>query len=258
MTRNAIVGHTGFVGTNLYRQTPFDVCFNSSNINAIAGMSFDTLVFSGAPANKWLANREPEQDLRNLQQVMALLRNVQARQVVLISTVDVIPPADTPQDETADCTARENHAYGRHRLALEQFMQSQFEQTLVVRLPGLFGPGLKKNVIYDLLHDNMLAAINPDSTFQFYDTTRLWADITLALQHHLRLVHLFTQPVRTGAIVDRFFPGKQVGTSPAPPAHYDHRTRHAELFGGSAGYISSDAQVLASLGAYLASQGLLP
>ena len=258
MMRRAIVGHTGFVGSNLCSQTPFDACFNSRNIEEIAGLSFDTLVFSGAPANKWMANREPEQDLRNLQQVMALLKTVQARQVVLISTVDVIPPADTPQDETADCTATENHAYGRHRLALEQFMQTQFAQTLVVRLPGLFGPGLKKNVIYDLMHDNMLAAINPGSSFQFYDTTRLWADITLALQRELKLVHLFTQPVCTSAILERFFPGKQVGMSPAPPAHYDHRTRYADLYGGSGGWIASDAQVLAGLGAYLAQQGVKP
>jgi len=258
MTHNAIVGHTGFVGSNLCQQTAFESFFNSRNIQDIEGKTFDTLVFSGAPANKWIANKEPEQDWQNLQQIMARLKTVQAKQLVLISTVDVIPPSDTQQDETVDATAGKNHAYGTHRLALEQFMRAQFSNTLVVRLPGLFGPGLKKNVIYDLIHDNMLAAINPASSFQYYDITRLWADITLALAHQLDLVHLFTQPVTTGDILQRYFPNKQVGQSPAPEAHYDHRTRYASLYGSSSGWIASADAVLARLGLYLTSQGVHP
>lgn len=256
--RNAIVGHTGFVGSNLCQQTAFGSCFNSSNIQDIQGQRFDTLVFSGAPANKWLANKEPERDWRNLQQAMALMQTVQARQLVLISTVDVIPPSGTPQDETADCSQGQNHAYGTHRLALEQFMQAHFAQTLVVRLPGLFGPGLKKNVLYDLMNDNLLAAINPASSFQYYDITRLWADIGVALANRLALVHLFTQPVATQAILQRHFPGKAVGQAPAPPAHYDHRTRHAALYGGSGGWIASADEVLDRLGAYLHNEGVRP
>lgn len=256
MTHNAIVGHTGFVGSNLCKQTVFDSFFNSSNIQDIKGKAFDTLVFSGAPANKWIANKAPEHDWQNLQQMMVLLKTVQAKQLVLISTVDVIPPAHTPQDETVDCTLGSNHAYGTHRLALEQFMRAQFPQTLVVRLPGLFGPGLKKNVIYDLIHDNMLASINPDSSFQYYDITRLWADIGVALEHQLELVHLFTQPIATRQIVQRYFPQKQVGQTPAPQAHYDHRTRYAALYGGSGGWIASADAVLDRLGVYLKTEGV--
>lgn len=258
MTHDAIVGHTGFVGSNLCSQTGFEYYFNSRNIQDIAGKTFDTLVFSGAPANKWIANKAPEQDWQNLQQVMALLKTVQAKQLVLISTVDVIPPFDTPQDETVDCAVRKNHAYGAHRLALEQFMQAQFPITVVVRLPGLFGPGLKKNVIYDLIHNNMLATINPASSFQYYDITRLWADIKVALAHQLGLVHLFTQPIATRDIMQRYFPEKQLGPNPAPQAHYDHRTRHAALYGGSGGWIASADAVLDQLGAYLTSQGVGP
>jgi len=258
MTRNAIVGYTGFVGSNLCKQTDFESFFNSKNIQDIAGKSFDTLVFSGAPANKWIANKEPEQDWQNLQQIMALLKTVKAKQLVLISTVDVIPPSDAPQDETVDCTVGSNHAYGTHRLALEQFMRAQFPHTLVVRLPGLFGPGLKKNVIYDLIHDNMLANINPASSFQYYDITRLWADIKQSLDHQLGLVHLFTQPIATRAILQRYFPHKQVGQTPAPQAHYDHRTRYAGLYGGSGGWISSADAVLDRLGNYLRNEGVNP
>ena len=256
MMHNAIVGHTGFVGSNLCKQTAFGSFFNSRNIQDIEKQAFDTLVFSGAPDNKWMANRAPEQDWQNLQQIMALLETVQAKQLILISTVDVIPPSDTPQDEIVDAAAAKNHAYGTHRLALEQFMKAQFANTLVVRLPGLFGPGLKKNVIYDLIHDNMLATINPASSFQYYDISRLWADITVAREHQIDLVHLFTQPIATRLIVQRYFPHKQVGQTAAPEAHYDHRTRYAALYGGSGGWIASADVVLDQLGVYLKTQGV--
>ena len=253
---NAIVGYTGFVGSNLCKQTVFEYFFNSRNIQDIEGKIFDTLVFSGAPAGKWVANKEPEKDWQNLKQIMALLKTVKAKQLVLISTVDVIPPSDTPQDETVDATVGKNHAYGTHRLALEQFMRAQFPHALVVRLPGLFGPGLKKNIVYDLVHDNMLATINPASSFQYYDIAQLWADISLARAHRLDLVHLFTEPIATRSIVQRYFPRKQLGQAPAPEAHYEHRTRHAALFGGSGGWIASADVVLDRLGVYLTSLGV--
>ena len=56
----ALIGYTGFVGSNLLRQRPFDACFNSSNIDQIAGRSFDLVVCCGARAEKWKANADPE------------------------------------------------------------------------------------------------------------------------------------------------------------------------------------------------------
>ncbi len=51
-----------------------------------------------------------------------------------------------------------------------------------MRLPGLYGPGLKKNVIFDFLHDNDVHKIDSRGVFQFYDTTRLWRDLEIAVR----------------------------------------------------------------------------
>lgn len=66
MTGSALVGHTGFVGSNLLAQHPFQHLYNSRNIAGIAGQSFELLVFCGAQSKKWWANLNPDEDLRKI------------------------------------------------------------------------------------------------------------------------------------------------------------------------------------------------
>lgn len=248
---NALVGYTGFVGSNLRGQHPFRHLYNSKNSSEIAGKSFELLVFSGAQAVKWWANQNPEEDRRRIQAALAPLETVSAVQTILISTVDVIPPLPGLIDEGADCRAMRSHPYGENRLYIEEFFRTRFSQTLIVRLPALFGPGLSKNVLFDLMHDKLLEKINPASSFQYYDLGRLWRDMETALTAGLDLAHLFTEPVSTGEIIERFFPGKTVGADAGTEAHYDFRTRHDRLFGGRGGYIEDRATVLARMGAFI-------
>jgi nucleoside-diphosphate-sugar epimerase len=246
----ALIGHTGFVGSNLLRQRPFEAVFNSSNIDEIRGRGFDLLVVAGARAEKWKANAEPERDLDNIERLARALQQVKARRVVLISTVDVfLNPVDV--DETSETPMSGLHAYGRHRRRLEQIVSSRFN-ALVVRLPALYGPGLKKNIIYDLLHDNDIHKIDSRGTFQFYNLDRLWSDVSVALQHELQLVHLPTEPVSVADVARGAFAIEFTNEIAATPARYDMRTRHGELFGGSEHYIENKTQVLAGLSEFVA------
>ncbi|GAB4525273.1 MAG: hypothetical protein Tsb0010_09010 [Parvularculaceae bacterium] len=251
---NALIGHTGFVGGNLARQAEFDACFNSKNIEEISGRAFDRLVFSGAQAKKWWANQNPEEDWAGIARALAAMRDVTAARPVLISTVDVLGASKPLADEAAPVMTEGLHAYGLNRLRLEEAFRAQFPHGLIVRLPGLFGPGLKKNVLYDLAHDNILDKINPASSFQYYDLGRLAADIETAEKADLKLVHLFAAPVATREVVDRFFPGKEVGSDAAPEAHYDYRTRHGALFGGDGCYIESAESVIARMARFFESE----
>ena len=54
-----LVGHTGFVGSNLKAQTTFDRLYNSGNITDAFGTNPDLLVYSGVRSEKFLANSDP-------------------------------------------------------------------------------------------------------------------------------------------------------------------------------------------------------
>jgi hypothetical protein len=237
-----LIGHTGFVGSNVARQTRFDATFNSSNIESIAGQEFDLLVVAGVRAEKWLANANPEQDKAGIDRLLAALTNVRARQLVLISTVDVFMlPVEV--DESTPIDTKGLHAYGTHRYDLEQKLAGQFE-TLVARLPGLYGQGIKKNVIHDFLKNHETEKIDSRGVFQFYGLHRLWSDLEAAMTHHLRLVHLPTEPVSVAEVARVAF-GREFTNHVAPvAARYDVRTKHAAVLGGVGNYLESQAAEL--------------
>lgn len=247
---DVLIGYTGFVGSNLARQRPFDICVNSSNIGELSGGSFDTVVCAGVSAVKWKANKEPEADAAGIKALTDVLDTVSARRFVLISTVDVFLRPDG-QDETTQVETDGLHPYGLHRLQLEQHLAARFERMHILRLPALFGPGLRKNVLFDLLNDNMLEVINPASSFQWYPTSRLWSDIEATMGAGLPLAHLATEPVRTADILAAHFPGKAVGANPAPQGRYDFHTCHAPVFKGSNPYVMNKTEVLTALGDWL-------
>jgi len=251
--RTALIGATGLVGGTLLRQTDFDDHFHSRNIEDIAGREYDLIVCAGAPAVKWKANKEPEADLANLERLMHALGRAKAKQVVLISTVDVYPePCDV--DENTPVDVPEHHAYGKHRRLLERFVSERFD-TLIVRLPGLFGKGLKKNIIYDFLHGNQLDQVDARSVFQFYDLERLWDDLQRARGLGVDVVNLPTEPVSVRDVAQEGFGIDFDNTTERGAARYDMRSIHADAMGGHDGYVMDAGQVLAAIRRFVDAEG---
>lgn len=251
---DALVGWSGFVGQTLLRQRSFDLQYRSTDIAGIRGREVDLLVCAGAPAAKWIADRDPAADLAKLEALAGHLDRVQAQRVVLISTVDVF--ADSRgADETRDADAVAPTPYGRNRRWLERWTAERFAQSLIVRLPGLVGPGLRKNAVFDLRNDNNLAAVDARGVYQFYPMVNLWADIRAALAAGLDLVHLTAEPVSVAEVAREGF-GRDFDNEVADrtPAAYDLRSRHAALFGGQGAYQYSKRESLLAIRAYAQSE----
>lgn len=249
---DCLIGYTGFVGSNLLAQRNYDVLINSKNFRSMAGQTYDRVVCAGVPAVKWKANKEPEADLAHIIELIDVLKHVTAKKFVLISTIDVYS-TNAAVNEDADCHNPLHHAYGKNRLYFEDFCKERFKNILIVRLPGLFGAGIKKNVIFDLLNDNCLEMINPASSFQYYYLQNLSDDIALAEAAGISLINLFTEPVRTQQIIDRFFPGKVVGAQAAPQASYDMYTKYAGLRGLDGNYFYTASEVLQQMEQFIES-----
>lgn len=244
---SALIGYTGFVGGNLLDQRGFDALFNSANVTTIAGRHFDEVYFSAARAEKWRINQDPETDAAHIAELEGILSSFTADRIILISTVDVYP---TPigVDESTPIDEAGLHPYGAHRLRLERFVADRFEQTHILRLPGLFGRGIKKNVIYDLLHDNNVDRIHADGVFQYYNLRRLESDVRRTVDAGIGLLNVASEPVATAELAREAF-GIDFGNRPegVVPGRYDMRSLHADKWGSSGAYLYTREQVLTDL-----------
>ena len=249
----ALLGYTGYVGSTLRKQRSFSDLYRSTNAHEIRDRSFDLVVCSAAPAQKWIANRDPQADLANINTLIGHLATIACQRFVLISTVDVFANPLGVSEQTAVSTAQ-LHAYGRHRRLLEEFVVAKFPHATIVRLAGLVGPGLRKNVVYDFLNDNNVHLIDSRGVFQFYPMVNLWSDIATAVSHDLPLVHFTAAPISVADIARHGFGFSFDQILTNPPATYDLRTDYAGLFGGQGGYQYNVRETLIAVRAYAQSE----
>ena len=160
MYRDLLVGSPGFVAGNLRAKHQFAAVCHSSHIAALYGTQPDLCVYAGVPAAMFLANADPEADMEVMRTARENLRKIAPKSLVLISSIAVF--ADSRgrcEDDAPDTDGLP--AYGRNRLQLEQWVREDFNDALIVRLPALYGAGLKKNFLFDL-HTITPAMLKPE------------------------------------------------------------------------------------------------
>lgn len=199
--RRALVGYTGFIGSNLDIPGRFTDRYNSKNIEEMSG-SYDLVVCAGAPGRKWYANANPEEDSTAICKLGAQLQKIEAKEFILISTIDV---------ENGD-------KYAHHRAALERVVLEKFPHAKVIRFPSVYGRGFKKNVLWDLLNGHQ-DSVNPQSIYQWYPVDRMWWQIVTA---PVGISTLVSEPVQVSEIINRLFSALTgVGVSCSPSVQYD-------------------------------------
>lgn len=149
----SLIGYTGFVGGNIYASSDnmIDGIYNSKNIEEAYGTNPDLLIYAGLRAEKYLANSAPEKDYKLILQAEDNITRINPRKLVLISTIDVFGcPSGVDEHTPVDTDGL--HAYGYNRYALELWVRERYPNSLIIRLPGLYGRNIKKNFIYDVIN----------------------------------------------------------------------------------------------------------
>lgn len=160
---NALVGYTGFVGSNIYASGRFGAVYNSKNIEEAYGTNPDLLIYAGLRAEKYLANNAPDKDMELIIQAEENITKIKPKKLVLISTIDVFK-VPKGVDENTKIDTENLHAYGYNRYQMELWVRENYPDALIVRLPGLFGKNIKKNFIYDYI--NVIPYMLKDEKFR--------------------------------------------------------------------------------------------
>lgn len=158
-----LVGHTGFVGSNLKLAHNFEGLYDSKNVKESFEKKPDLLVYSGVPAQKFLANKEPERDFEIIQNAIENIKKINPKEIVLISTIDIYKnPVNVDEDTYIEIEGLQPYGYDRY--FLEKWVSENIENHLIVHLPGLYGKNIKKNFIYDLI--NVIPSMLKEEKFE--------------------------------------------------------------------------------------------
>lgn len=201
---NALIGYTGFVGSNLLEKINFEHLFNSKNIKSIVNQKYDLVICSGIPSAKWMANNNPVEDLENIKLLINCLYKIKCNKLILISSIDVFQK--TFDNPTLIKCNETHHPYGYNRYYAEIEIKKYFrDKLIIVRLPAIFGKNLKKNVLYDLINNKFYKKLNLCDTYQWYDIKDLADDLEFIYMSNMSEINLFGEPISMEEIVKEFF-----------------------------------------------------
>lgn len=234
MSEKILVGSSGLVGKTLCESIKFNQTFNTQNIYEFSSTvkNGSELYLSCLPAAKWLVNQDLPKDINNINNLIKILSTKRYSRVVLISTIDVYN--QSPLGSTEDYMPNiGNLSYGNNRYLFEMFVRSflKTDDLKIFRLPALFNKHIKKNILFDLLNNNNVQNINPNSSYQWYNLDNLVDDVqeNCFLLHKETVFNLFPEPVETSEILSLFNVKLQSSSS---RVDYNYKTKYS-----SSGYI---------------------
>jgi hypothetical protein len=237
-----LIGNTGLVGQTLKESINFDFEYNSKSIHSYSPPDGCDLYLSCLPSTKWLINKDTKTDIETIVEIIKLIGNVKYKNVYLISTIDVYGNSPIGVDEDFDPIFKD-FSYGSNRYLFEKMVVKHliYENVKVFRLPALFSKNIKKNILYDLLHNNNIHMINKNSSFQWYNLNDLVGDISLYDEKHPNEVifNLFTEPLESEEIINLFPTHKEKVANSEIKILYDYTTKYS-----STGYIKPKETIL--------------
>lgn len=202
-----LLGGEGFVGSAYARLLPglnVDLhVITRSTYADFVGQHCDVFINANGNSKKFLADRDPKFEFdASVRSVVQTLADFNFGQYVFLSTGDVYP-SQTHPDVTREELVLDPclmSRYGLHKYTAEMLVRSVCHQMgkpwLVMRMGGFVGPHMKKNAIFDMLHDQPLW-LDLDSELQFISTDRaaklVWSLVQQGV--HNEIVNLGSQGV---------------------------------------------------------------
>lgn len=179
---NAIIGSQGFIGSRLkqYVDTHIDekwVGINRDNYDewASSSVQWNKVAWAAGMSSKPKCLDDKDKCFEaNVARVAKAVRDFNPRKFIYISSFDVYPDPKNTKEEVADSIPLYGETfnglswYGQTKLQGERCVK-EAKSFLIVRCNGFTGPGLKKNVVYDIANDDNVW-VSLDSQFQYMHT----------------------------------------------------------------------------------------
>ncbi len=158
-----LIGSKGFVGSAVMRKLSCShKVFGVSSKDKFGCGSFentDFVVNCAGNSKRWLVESDPTEALWNEKKIMELITKIisESPKAKIIHISSVCAGDETP--------------YGDLKLQMEDYIYD-FDYWCVLRLVGLVGENLRKNVIFDWIHGRSIR-VSPYSVYNFISTAEV-------------------------------------------------------------------------------------
>lgn len=203
---NAIVGHTGFIGTELKKIIKRPKCFSSKNINRLYHYDIKNLFIAAPSSIKFAALQNIEFDLNSIKTLILILNKTKIKKIYLFGTIDAVN-FENVTNENSKTNLISCNSYGFYRGLFEKFCLNNFDTT-VLRLPVIFNNDIKKNFLFDIRRKNFNFLPNPNSKLQFYNIDNLKEDLKIIKKKKIKKINLVSQPIKIDEIYKRYLKKK--------------------------------------------------
>jgi len=185
----ALIGSRGVVGQSILAHTDFESVFNRDNLDLLLPNHFESIVIAAPSGSRLMINNSSAQDDQDITQIVTAVQRSKCARVILFSSVDAVVMPNTP--------------YGRNRQRLEHELSDICDIT-VFRLSTLVGSAIKKNLLYDIKHQQFLNFVNAGAWQQWClldDLSRFvdWAQPG-------QILNIVSEPIQNQDLLRRFCP----------------------------------------------------
>jgi nucleoside-diphosphate-sugar epimerase len=161
----AIIGSSGFFGSSLYSAAQEEAGIEVYGVTRIMFNSFckeksseiDVVINSSMPSKRFWAENNPELDFI---ETVGKTREI----------INAFPKAKVIQISSVSARTQLHKVYGRHKREAEKLLD--LNNNAIFRLGPLYGEGIAKGVIIDLIHDEKVF-LSGESKYAFTDVS--WA-----------------------------------------------------------------------------------
>ena len=257
----ALVGYTGFVGSNIYVRASnrIEGVYDTQNVEKAYGLEPDVLVFAALRSDKEFAHRAPYDDYERVLEAQRTIKKINPAKLVLISTTDVYKNPVGVDEENSVFAVGSDKAdkegimpYNLNRYYFEAWARKNYPDLLIMRLARPYGLNPKSSFLKDFTDENFVKQIDSKSKYQFYPLSRIWEDIQTAIAENLPIVNMTSEPISAGEIY-QCLTGKDFKSTSGKEAAKkmltteDVMTIYADKFGGSGNYICPKSEILGSI-----------
>jgi hypothetical protein len=166
--KNILIGD-GYIGSYIKKSLKIDSIYNSKTIKRLSlnNKRIFNIIYLAAPSSlKFFANKNPNQDKKNTNSLIKILKQLNCKKIIYISTTDTY--SNFNSSETSRIIKEKLSYYGQNRFELCKFIKIHFKNYLIIKLPSIFGYFEKKGFLHDLINHKTIKFYNSKTSLQWF------------------------------------------------------------------------------------------